>query len=112
MAASDDEDGGEISGFATTGPARDQAQAGRGELLALNVDPAAWNRGIGRALIAAARARLFDSGYREAELWVLDGNRRAYGFYAADGWTPDGGKRTETVWGVRVTDVRYTRRLP
>lgn len=103
---------GEILGFATTGPARDQAQVGRGELMALNVDPAHWNKGVGRALIAAAREHLARSGYREAELWVLDGNQRAYRFYAADGWAPDGSKRTETVWGVRLTDLRYTRRLP
>ena len=80
--------------------------------MALNVDPPCWNQGIGRALIAAARERLVQGGYREAELWVLDGNQRAYRFYAADGWSPDGARRTETVWGVRLTDVRYTRRLP
>jgi GNAT superfamily N-acetyltransferase len=102
---------GVILGFATVGRARDKTRAG-GELMALNVDPPCWNRGVGRALIAAAREHLVQSSHREAELWVLDGNERAYRFYAADGWSPDGGKRTETVWGVRLTDLRYTRRLP
>ena len=103
---------GVLLGFATTGRSRDKVQAGRGELMALNVDPPYWDQGVGRALIAAAREHLVRCGYREAELWVLDGNRRAYQFYAADGWSPDGAKRTETVWGVCLTDLRYARRLP
>jgi GNAT superfamily N-acetyltransferase len=103
---------GAILGFATVGPARDQARGGRGELMALNVDPPCWSQGIGRSLIATAREHLAQSGYREADLWALDGNERAYRFYAADGWAPDGARRTETVWGVCLTDLRYTRRLP
>jgi ribosomal protein S18 acetylase RimI-like enzyme len=88
---------GRIAGFATTGPARDPERVGRGELMALHVDPQFWNRGLGRALVAAAREQLVQRGYPEAELWVLEGNQRASRFYAADGWSPDGARRTETV---------------
>lgn len=53
-------EGAEIIGFATTAPARDAGCSGQGELAALHVDPSAWSRGVGRALIAAARAQLVD----------------------------------------------------
>jgi ribosomal protein S18 acetylase RimI-like enzyme len=106
------EEGDQILGFATTMPARDPACAGQGELAGLYVDPAAWGRGIGRALIAAARAQLVERGFTSAVLWVLVGNTRAQRFYEADGWRPDGGRRTEQVWGATVDDLRYRRELP
>ena len=99
-----------IRGFATTGPAR--AETGVGELLALYVDPDCWGRGFGRALVKAARERLLQQGYERAVLWVLDGNARATRFYATDGWAWDGARRTETLWGIEATDVRYRRALP
>ncbi len=106
------DDDGAILGFATTAPARDADRAGAGELAALHVDPDAWGRGIGRALVVAARAQLVEQGFDAAILWVLVGNARAQGFYHADGWLPDGARRTEEVWGANVDEVRYSRRLP
>jgi ribosomal protein S18 acetylase RimI-like enzyme len=102
---------GEIRGFVTTGPARGCAQT-VGEVYAINVDPAAWGRGVGRALMAHARARLAERGCTEALLWVLVGNVRAERFYRADGWRADGTQRDDEVWGVRVSELRYRRRLP
>jgi hypothetical protein len=55
---------------------------------------------------------LAERGHSEAVLWVLEGNDRAARFYVADGWSPDGARRTETIWGVSVNDIRYRRRLP
>src|SRR5579863_3443957 len=92
---------GLILGFATTAPARDLEVPGYGELYALYVDPDHWAHGIGRALIAAARSHLFDRGFKNAVLWVLEGNGRAERFYRNDRWTPDGHRRTDEVWGVR-----------
>jgi GNAT superfamily N-acetyltransferase len=102
---------GTIHGFATTAPAREPDMRGHGELCALYVDPDQWGRGIGNALAAAARARLFDLGFRNAILWVLVGNVRAERFYRIDGWAPDGLRRTDLVWGVRVDEIRYQRAL-
>lgn len=105
-------EGTELIGFATTAPARDPDCLGQGELAALHVDPGAWSRGAGRALIAAARAQLVDRGYTAAILWVLAGNSRAEQFYLKDGWLPDGARRTDQVWGATVDEVRFRRRLP
>lgn len=101
-----------ICGFATTGPSRDADAADAGELCALYVDPHAWGRGIGRSLIAEARARLSRQGLAEAIVWVLAGNEQAQRFYRADGWQPDRHRRQEDVWGVLADEVRYRRCLP
>jgi hypothetical protein len=61
--------------------------------------------------VTAARARLFELGFRKAFLWVLAGNVRAERFYRIDEWTPDGLRRTDTVWGVTVDELRYQRGL-
>ncbi len=103
--------GDAICGFATTGPATGDETAGAGELLAIHVDPDCWRRGVGRALIAAARARLVRDGRTEAVVWIIDGNERAAHFYEADGWSRDGGRRVDEVWGVEVSELRYRRSL-
>jgi GNAT superfamily N-acetyltransferase len=102
---------GDIRGFATTAAAQESNMSDYGELCALYVDPDHWGRGIGVALVSAARARLFDLGFRKAILWVLEGNVRAERFYRRDQWTPDGAQRTDEVWGRKVNDVRYRRDL-
>jgi GNAT superfamily N-acetyltransferase len=100
-----------ICGFATTAPARDVDVPGHGELCALYVDPPSWGRGIGQALISAARQRLAGDGFDHAVLWVLVANRRARRFYEADGWVADGSRRDDQVWGAKVDEVRYRRHL-
>jgi GNAT superfamily N-acetyltransferase len=98
-----------IRGFATVMPSRDADLQGYGELCALYLDPGWWSRGIGVALIAAARARLAEMGFRDACLWLLVGNTRAGRFYEMDGWKPDGLIRTAEIWGVTVEELRYVR---
>ncbi len=101
----------EVLGFATTMPSRDETLANYGELSALYVAPEHWRKGIGTMLIAAAYKHLVRRGYRDALLWILAGNTRAEHFYQMDGWRPDGVRRSETVWGVTVDELRYVRRL-
>jgi GNAT superfamily N-acetyltransferase len=105
-------DGQQICGFVTTGDSRDDDVSRIGEIFAMYLDPNYWERGIGRLLIEQARSNLYEAGYVEALLWVLDGNERARRFYVADGWASDGSRREEDVWGVRVTVNRYRRTLP
>jgi GNAT superfamily N-acetyltransferase len=104
-------DAGAIVGFATTSPARDPDASDLGELCALYVDPDWWGRGIGAALVTAARARLVALGFGHAIVWVLAGNARAERFYRIDGWTPDDGHRSQPMWGVTVDEIRYRRSL-
>jgi GNAT superfamily N-acetyltransferase len=102
---------GLISGFATIAPARDPDLAGYGELYALYVAPEWWGHGIGAALVTAARDLLCERGFRNAALWVMANNIRAERFYKIDQWAPDGLRRSDTVWGVVVDEVRYRRSL-
>jgi GNAT superfamily N-acetyltransferase len=102
---------GRILGFATTAPSRDPDLTDHGELFALYVDPEHWGRRIGVGLVQAARARLFELGFRHAVLWVMEGNARAERFYRSDGWAPDGSRKTDSLWGVTVNEVRYQRTL-
>jgi GNAT superfamily N-acetyltransferase len=102
---------GAVRGFATTMPSRDPDAADHGELCALYVDPDDWGRGYGLSLVEEARRHLFTCGFASAILWLLEGNVRADRFYRADGWLPDGSRRTETMWGITVNDLRYRRAL-
>lgn len=102
---------GVIRGFATTGPARGVEDAELGEVLALYVEPPFWGRCLGRRLIVEARRRLTARGFAEAVLWIIAGNTRAERFYRADGWLPDGARREEEIWGVRVDEIRFRRTL-
>jgi ribosomal protein S18 acetylase RimI-like enzyme len=104
-------EGGLIRGFATTSPSREPDLPDHGELCALYVDPEHWGSGLGLALVSAARAHLFESGFRKAVLWVLAGNLRAERFYRIDQWEPDGFRRTDAVWGITVDEIRYQREL-
>ena len=90
------------------GPARDPE--GAGELYAINLDPAHWGAGAGRALLRAAQAELARLGFAETVLWVLPGNARAHRFYGTAGWVADGASRSSEVFGVAISEVRYRRR--
>lgn len=103
---------GPIGGFALVGPNRDDDGAGRGELMALYLDPDRWSHGWGRALHVAAVAALVAGGYSSATLWVLDVNDRARRFYERAGWVADGSVKDDDVGdGVITRDLRYVRDL-
>ena len=101
-------DDGNIRGFATT---RLLPAVGSGELCALYIDPENWGRRIGVALIEAARSNLLSLGAHNASLWLLAGNQRAEKFYRADGWSTDGVPREETLWGIKLEEILYQRKL-
>ncbi len=100
-----------VLGFATTMPTRSEDLSGYGELAALYVDPEHWGRGVGLALVQAARAHLVEAGFLKAMLWVLVGNTGADRFYQKDKWIPDGIRQAEFVWGISLDGLRYTRDL-
>lgn len=101
---------GQVGGFVSGGPSRDEFPAG--EVYAIYVDPACQGRGTGGRLLAAAALKLAEAGFTDASLWVLAGNRPARGFYESQGWRCDG---TEQPWthpgGPSLAEVRYVRSL-
>lgn len=101
---------GGVRGFAIFGT--DHESGADGRVYALNVDPPAWGRGLGRALLAAAEADLAARGWTRAVLWVLSANTRARRCYERAGWSADGRARVEDLAeGVPIDEVRYVKRL-
>jgi ribosomal protein S18 acetylase RimI-like enzyme len=86
---------GVIAGYCSLAlPSRDaDADGGDGptaEIGAIYVSPDAFRSGVGSAMVDAALELMRDRGFREATLWVLVDNARARGFYARQGFRPDG----------------------
>lgn len=108
--------GGQVAGFASVGPARDaDATPATGELRAVYVDPPAQGAGVGRALLDAADARLRGQGFAEAVLWVFAENAMARELYERRGWalepgTPEASERARALASWAPT-VRYRRAL-
>jgi ribosomal protein S18 acetylase RimI-like enzyme len=86
-------DEGRLAGYAVVRrPGRDDdADEDTAELVALNVDPAHWRRGIGEALLHAA----FEAFPGEFVLWVFPDNERALSVYAHHGFVADGSRKHE-----------------
>lgn len=105
------EDSGELVGFASVGASRDEEAQLEAELYAIYLHPSRWDRGIGRALLQRAEESMRSSGFREAVLWVLEGNERGERFYRAAGWEHDGGSKLDEFQGATVTELRYRKRL-
>jgi GNAT superfamily N-acetyltransferase len=76
-------DSGQRLGFSVTLP----GAAGAAELDGLFVEPDAWGRGVGRALVDDAAERAWKRGARRLEVTA---NPRALGFYEKLGFVGDG----------------------
>jgi GNAT superfamily N-acetyltransferase len=109
MLMAEDESG--MLGFTVPGASRDaDATSEVGEVRTMFAVPAAWGRGVGSALMAAALDDLRERGYSEATVWSFADNERANRFYERHGFTRDGAERTEETWA-RIREVRYRRSL-
>jgi GntR family transcriptional regulator len=100
--------GGTIVGFIRFG--EDPEGSGNGYVHSLYVHPRAGGRGTGRRLLEHAVAALERAGRPTVALWVFEANERARRFYAAAGFTPDGGHRVELEW--RANEIRLVRAAP
>jgi [ribosomal protein S18]-alanine N-acetyltransferase len=78
-------EGDEPAGFILVRPAADEA-----EILAIGVHAGARRRGLGRALLAAAMARLAAAGTRRLLLEVAEDNPAALRLYERAGFVPVG----------------------
>jgi GNAT superfamily N-acetyltransferase len=96
-------------------PAREDDEADDvAAIPALYAHPDAFGTGAGAALMDASLDAARQAGYREAILWMLEGNERAAAFYERRGWTRDGGRRRSDYPGItyatdeeRPIEVRY-----
>lgn len=104
--------GGQILGFAATGPASEGSEETQGEIYGIYLHPSIWGRGLGRLLMAQAQAALRADGFREAILWVLERNTRARKFYDAGAWSEVGETRTQWHGGIAIREVRYRQGIP
>lgn len=84
-------DGGELVGFAASGP--DEDDPADAELTALLVLPRWGRRGHGSRLLAASVAAWRKDAVSRAVCWVLADDRATPGFLAGAGWEPDGSAR-------------------
>jgi GNAT superfamily N-acetyltransferase len=102
---------GAVQGFASGGLSRDEDAPGVGELMMIYVEPEAWGKGLGQALIAELESRLREQSYEEALLWVAEDNPRTRRFYELAGWEPDGTQRPVEFLGREISEVRYRKSL-
>lgn len=103
---------GRVSGYIAFGPSRDRdAPARAGEIWALYVDPGAWRRGLGRALIRHALDELREAGCRAVTLWTLAESSSARAFYEACGLARDGASQCREALGEPL-EIRYRITLP
>ena len=96
---------GQVVGLASIGPAREPE--GWGQLQNIYVLGSAWGKGVGTALWDAAQQGLTDRGYAGRQLYVLDTNARARGFYERQGWVHDGTVLMDDSFGEPIREVRY-----
>ena len=105
------EEGADLRGFCLFGASRDEgAEPSVGEIYVLFVDPSAWRRGVGRALVGHALTELKAGGFREVTLWSAAENARANPFYEELGFARDGAEQRREAFG-EVREVRYRRAL-
>jgi len=79
---------GQVVGYITTAPSRDQPPVRALELVSIYLRAAHHGSGLGQGLLDAA------VGDRPCSLWVADDNPRARAFYTRNGFQPDGAHKT------------------
>lgn len=102
---------GTVVGFCSFGPRGEAATSDELELFTIYVNPAAQRAGVGTALLHEAEAAMRNAGARTASLWVLDGNEQAQRFYQKHGWSLDTRQQEDTLFGVAVRELGYTKDL-
>jgi len=103
-----------ISGFCVYGPARDHdlSDENAGELVALNILPHVWGKGLGTALIKYVMESAHSHNWHSIYLWVLKDNTRARGLYDHMGFTVEGSEKFDTtLTDQELHEIRYAKAL-
>ena len=98
-------------GTASICPAREENKAGWGELVSLYLLPEAFGKGYAAPLFCAAIEGLFQMGYEQAYLWVLEENLRAQRFYEKHGFRKSDDRMAIAVGGKELVEIRYNKRI-
>jgi ribosomal protein S18 acetylase RimI-like enzyme len=107
------EEADELLGFLTLGVSRDSDvdQATTGEIWGIYLAPQHWRKGVGRRLCQNAEQMLASRHFKQAILWVFEGNDSARRFYEAMGFKVDGASKTLNP-GAPLKAIRYRKQLP
>ena len=101
-----------IIGFVNFGTYRDnEDDRGTAEIRAIYLLESFWGKGIGSELLDYCTDKSIVSGYTSLVLWVLESNSRAIEFYCKHGFKFDGQKKTETIRGVVLDEIRMSKSL-
>lgn len=99
---------GLLKGFALHRPARDPADAGCHDLVALYVQPEFQGQGVGTRLVRAVESGLvLAAPDTPLVIWALEQNRPAHGFYRHCGYVPDGRRKFDS--SLQIWEVRFSR---
>ena len=91
---------GEIVGFVGVGPGREPGYELGRELYFVYVQPEHRRGSVGKALLKAA-----DADY----LWIAESNRATQAFYRKQKYFPDSVRRTGTLFGTELPEMRMAR---
>ncbi|MCH7342842.1 GNAT family N-acetyltransferase [Pelomonas sp. CA6] len=81
-----------------------------GEIWAVYAAPQHWDKGVGQALVQAAREGLQEEGCTKVTLWTYQGNGRALRFFEQAGFEPEfDSAKTVDVEGVKLQQLRLQR---
>jgi ribosomal protein S18 acetylase RimI-like enzyme len=93
---------GQLAGFGSAGPSRDDAPPTEWELYAVNLAGRARGTGVADRLLVELL------GERDATLWVVEANARARAFYARHGFVDEGARAEHPDTG--TPEMRMVRR--
>jgi len=89
---------------------RDNDKPNAGEIAAMYLLKAFWNKGFGRKMMDFSLDELKRKGHDEVLLWVLEANSRGRQFYEKCGFASDGTKKEINI-DKPLIEMRYVRAL-
>ena len=103
------EEAGNVRGFASSGPVRDQPDglAGAGEVFAIYLAPEARGRGLGRSLFGHVVEDLRGRGFEPVVVLVFEANADTRRFYEAAGFRLDGARQPVDLGETSLPEIRY-----
>jgi len=103
-----------VAGFCVYGPARDKnlSNVNAGELVALNILPNAWGKGLGTELVKYVIESAINDDWSSLYLWVIKENLRARSLYELMGFENDGNEKIDSsLAGCELHELRYIHKL-